>query len=275
MCLVSVFPLTLTLHPVTQRELKCNTCTIIAFTQIFLICGEEPCQSEGSGRANCKNGWVWNIRAMIQDWYSHCTLPISGKCDMVTCRDPKEAQSSWAVMGMLMGQSACSSGGKPDLSTHKGEKPGDAKGLCFGTRANSSGCAVSSGSDAVSSLGAGTLTSGSALGVGDGALPSEVGATGSLLATSNISRLISSPLSITEVKHPQIYCIALQSIPRGVPEQTACLWRSMVNAIISLCHTTWWSQVPCKSFGEGNLCIPAPLVGKSSPQTISLDLCNW
>ena len=40
---------------------------------------------------------------------------------MVTCIDPKEANSSWAARGMLMGQSSCSSGGEPDSSTHKQE----------------------------------------------------------------------------------------------------------------------------------------------------------
>ena len=155
---------------------------------------------------------------MVWDWYSHHTLPIAGKCDIVTCRDSKEAQSSWASRGRLMGQSACSGGVEPDSSTHKRAKPGGASGLHLGARASSSDGAASSGSDAVNSLGAGALTGGSTLVVSDGALPLEAGATGSLIVTSYISRSTRLPLSIMEVRHLWSSCIALQSIPRGILE---------------------------------------------------------
>ena len=85
-----------------------------------------------------------------------------------------------------MGQSACFSGSESDSSAHGREKPGDGGGLSLGTRASSSSGAASYGSDVLGSLGTVTLTGGSALGISNSALPSEVGATGSLSATSSI-----------------------------------------------------------------------------------------
>ena len=137
---------------------------------------------------------------------------------MVTCRESKEAQSSWAPRGTLIGQSACCGRGEPDSSTHEREKPGGASGLHLGTRVSSSGGAAPPGSDAVGSLGVGTPTGGSAVGVSNGVLPLEVGAMGSLLATSNILRLTRSQLSITEVRYLWSSCTALQSIPGGILE---------------------------------------------------------
>ena len=86
--------------------------------------------------------------------------------------DPKKAKSSWAPQVMFMGQSAHSGGGESDLSAHGREKPGGGSGLHLGTRVSSSGGVASSGSSALGSLGAVTLTSGSALSIGNGALPS-------------------------------------------------------------------------------------------------------
>ena len=68
--------------------------------------------------------------------------------------------------------------GVSEPSAHEGKKPGGAGGLCLGIRTNSSGGAASSGSDAVGSLEAVTLTGGSTLGISDGALPLKVGAIG-------------------------------------------------------------------------------------------------
>ena len=93
----------------------------------------------GSGWANYRGAWVRDIRAMDWDWYSHCTSPITGKCNMVTCMEPKEAKSSWAPRGLLMGQSACSSGVESNSSAHKREKLGSASRLHLGTGASSSG----------------------------------------------------------------------------------------------------------------------------------------
>ena len=138
------------------------------------------------------------------------------KCDMVTCMDPKEAKSIWAPGGTLMGQSACSGGGESDSSAHEMEAPGG--DLCLGIRASSPGGAAFSGSNAVSSLGVVTPNGGSALCISDGVLPLEVGAKGSLSATFNILRLTRLSLSITEVRHSQSSCMALQSIPRGIQE---------------------------------------------------------
>ena len=90
---------------------------------------------------------------MVWDWYSQFTLPITGKCDIVTCMDPKEAKSCWNPRGMLMHQSACSSGVESDPSALGREKPGGGSGLCLGTRASSSGGAASSGSEALGTLG--------------------------------------------------------------------------------------------------------------------------
>ena len=78
----------------------------------------------GFSRANCREAWVRDIRAIGWDWYSHHTLPITGKCNMVTCRDSKEAQSSWAPRGMLMGQSTCSGGGSQTCPPTKGKSKG-------------------------------------------------------------------------------------------------------------------------------------------------------
>ena len=102
--------------------------------------------------------------------------------------DPKEATSSRHTQGMFVGQSACSSGGELDSSAHRREKPGDGSDLHLGTRMSFSGGVASSGFDALSSLRAVTPTGGSTLGIGDSALPSEAGATGSFSATSSISR---------------------------------------------------------------------------------------
>ena len=68
-----------------------------------------------------------------------------------------------------------------------------------------------------------TLTSGSTLGIGNGALPLEVGTMESLLATSNISRLTRLPLSSTEARYLWSSYTALQSIPMGILEWTAHL----------------------------------------------------
>ena len=106
-------------------------------------------------------------------------------------------------------------------------------GLCPGTRMSSSG-----GFDAVGSLGAVTPTSVSALGIGNGGLPLEVGATGSVLATSNILKLTRLPLLITEARHLWSLCNAPQSIPRGIPEWMTHLWRAMASATVSSHHTT-------------------------------------
>ena len=98
-----------------------------------------------------------------------------GKCEIVTCMDPKEANSSWASQDTFMGQSAWSSGGELDLPVHGRVKLEGGGGLCLGSRANSSGSVAPSGSDALGSLGAVTPTSDSALGIGDGTLPFEEG----------------------------------------------------------------------------------------------------
>ena len=86
---------------------------------------------------------------MVWDWYSQCTSPVTGKCEIVTCMDPKEAKSSWAPRGTLIGQFACSGGGESDSSAHKREKPGEGGGLHLGTRANSSCGVASPGSEAL------------------------------------------------------------------------------------------------------------------------------
>ena len=57
----------------------------------------------------------------------------------------------------------------------RGKKPGGCGGLFLGTRASSSGGVVSSGSNALRSLGAVTPTSGSTMGIGDGAPHAETG----------------------------------------------------------------------------------------------------
>ena len=57
-----------------------------------------------------------------------------------------------------------------------------ASGLHLGTRVSPSGSAACSGSDVLGSLGTVTQTSGFALGIGNGALPSEAGATESFAA---------------------------------------------------------------------------------------------
>ena len=57
-------------------------------------------------------------------------------------------------------------------------KTGGSSGLHLGTRASSSGGAACSGSNLLCSLGAVTLTSGSALSIGSSAVPSEAGARG-------------------------------------------------------------------------------------------------
>ena len=126
--------------------------------------------------------------------------------------DPKEAKSSWAPRGMFMGQSTCSSGVELDLSAHERKTPGGTSGLCLGKRVSCSGGVVSSGSDVVGSLGVVTLTDGSTLGIGNGTLPLEVGAMGTLSATSNILRSTRLPLSITEV-----------SVHRGELQGLICL----------------------------------------------------
>ena len=101
---------------------------------------------------------------------------------MVTCRDSKEAKSSWAPRGTLLGQSACSGGGELVSSTHKRVKLGGISGLLLGVRAKSSGCVASSGSNAVGSSGNKALSSGA-------------GVIGSFIATSNMLRFNRSPIS--------------------------------------------------------------------------------
>ena len=111
---------------------------------------------------------------------------------MITCQDSREAKSSWAPRGMLEGQSACSEGGELDSTAHKRVKPRGAGGLFLGTRANCSGCAAFSGSDAVSSLGMGTLTGPSG---NKKVLSSGARVIGSFNATSSMLRFNRSPCS--------------------------------------------------------------------------------
>ena len=50
----------------------------VAFAQSSSIHEEESGWSGGLGRANGMDIWVRDIGAMVQDWWSHCTLPITG-----------------------------------------------------------------------------------------------------------------------------------------------------------------------------------------------------
>ena len=139
----------------------------ITFTQSSSGSGS----SRGSSQVNCKGTQVRDVRAMAWDWYSPCTSPFTGKCEIVTCMDSKEVISSWAPGSMLMADS------DSDSIAHEREKPGRCSGL-----------------NALSPLGAVTLTTGSALGISDGTLHAEAGVTWSFSATSNILRSTRSPL---------------------------------------------------------------------------------
>ena len=194
---------------------------------------------------------------------------------MVTCIDAKETKSSWAPRGTLMGQSTLYSGDESDSSAHERGMPGGAGGLCLGTRASSSGGVASSGSDAVNSLGTVTPTGGSALGISNGTVPLEVGATGSLSATSNISRSIWSPSSNTEVGHLWRSCTALQNIPGGIAE---CMTHLLGPWSVPLfLHTTPPdnSEFLWNPLGEGNPASQYPQEEWDSPQAIFLELCGW
>ena len=130
---------------------------------------------------------------------------------MVTWRDLKEAKSSWAPRGILMGQSTSSWWGEPDSSAHKRVNPRGAGGLLLGTRANSSGCLACSDYEAVGLLGMSTLINSSALGCSDKALSASAGVMESFLDTSNMSRSNRSPLSSRGARH----CAALVLLCRA------------------------------------------------------------
>ena len=94
-----------------------------------------------------------------------------------------------------MGQSASFRGSRLDSTAHERVNLRGASGLHLSTRANTSGCAASFSSEAVCSLGAGTLTGSSTLGLGDEALSVGAEVMGSFLTTSNMLRSSRSPLS--------------------------------------------------------------------------------
>ena len=152
---------------------------------------------------------------------------------------PQGGKIQLGSLGYVHGPSCLPWWGESDSSAYGKEKPGGGGVLHLGTRVSSSGCVASSGSNAFGSLGAVIPTSGSALGISNSAVPSEVGATGSFSTTSNISRSSRSPLWITEVRHLWSSYTALQSTHRGIPEWTAHLWRAIANVTVSSAHTTW------------------------------------
>ena len=106
------------------------------------------------------------------------------------------------------------------------------------TRASSSGDTAPSCWDVSGGLGAGALVGSSTLGIGDGALPKEVGAMGPLLAPSSISvsMLKCLPSSTTRPKHLQSSCTAPQNTFGEASAWMACLWSRIASALItSLC----------------------------------------
>ena len=114
---------------------------------------------------------------------------------------------------MFRGGSASSRGGGQGSSAYERVNPGDGGSLPLGTRANSSGCAASSGSEDFGSLGVGTLVASSTLGVNDMALSVEAGSTESILVTSNILRSNRLPLFTMGVRHWWSSWTDLQSTP--------------------------------------------------------------
>ena len=153
------------------------------------------------GWANCRGAQVRKMKTMVLDWYSQCTSPITGKCEIVTCMDPQGGKIQLGLYGYVHGPFCLLWWGWVRLiCPWKGEARGGS-GLPFGTRTSSTSGVASSGSDALGSLGAITPTSGSALGIGNGALPVVAGAMGSFSATSNISRLARSSLLCCSAEH--------------------------------------------------------------------------
>ena len=71
--------------------------------------------------------------------------------------------------------------------------------------------------------------------------------TGSFSAISSIVRSNRFPLSSRGAKHLWSSWTALHSIPGGVPEHMAHLWRPVASAIVSSCLTIWTSQMPWNS----------------------------
>ena len=118
---------------------------------------------------------------------------------MVTCRESREAKSSWAPRSMFMGQSTSSRGNGPDSSANERVNPGGVGGHLLGTRINSSGCVASSGSKVVGSLGVSTPIGSSDLCLGNEALSAGAGIMRSFLTMSHHS-IISSSLELLSGK---------------------------------------------------------------------------
>ena len=114
---------------------------------------------------------------------------------------------------MFRGRSASSRGGGQGSSAYERVSPGNGGSLPLGTRANSSSCAASSGSEDCGSLGVGTLVASFTLSVHDGALSVKAGTTESVLVTSNILRSNRLPLLTMGMRHWWSSWTALQSTP--------------------------------------------------------------
>ena len=130
---------------------------------------------------------------------------------------------SWGSVRLISLWEVKARGKQWSLSWHKGEFPGGA---------------VSPGSETIGSLGAITQTGGSTLSIGDGALPSEAGATGSFSAIPSISRSSRLLLWIMEARYSCSSSTAPKSTPGGIPEQTVHLCRALAKATVSSACTT-------------------------------------
>ena len=169
-----------------------------------------------------------------------------------------------------MGQWTSSRGSGPDSSTHKRVNPGGASSLLLGTRANSYGCAGSSGSKVVGLLGAGTLIGSSTIGLSDEALSAGAGVTGSFLSMSDKSRSSRSPLSSMG-----------GNMLRSSRSPLSCRGQGICRAIVLLCRVplgTFWNEWhtsrrpwPAQPFLHaaplGNLEFPGTPLGEGSPFT--------
>ena len=175
---------------------------------------------------------------------------------------------------MLIGQSASSRGGVPDLSAHERVNLGAAVVFVL---AQGQVPLIMQPPLAPKWLACWGWVHGgsSAVGVSNKALSTEVGTTGSLFTTSNILRSNWSPLSTTGVRHSWSSCTAPQSTPRGIPEwqytsgepwpAPTCLSSALLDNL----------KFPWSLSGEGSPFTPAPEAGWGSPQAVFFSLCGW